>query len=59
VTKGPIRDVAASVRQRLLNRARATSRPLEARGHGFAGSTSVTGRVLKSPALNVSSRVMP
>jgi hypothetical protein len=29
VTKGPIRDVAASVRQRLLNRARATNRPFQ------------------------------
>jgi hypothetical protein len=29
VTKGPIRDVAASVRQRLLNRAKATNRPFQ------------------------------
>jgi hypothetical protein len=29
VTRGPIRDVAASVRQRLLNRARATNRPFQ------------------------------
>jgi hypothetical protein len=29
VTKGPIRDVAASVRQRLLNLARATNRPFQ------------------------------
>ena len=29
MTKGPIRDVAASVRQRLLNRARATNRPFQ------------------------------